>query len=448
MSRTAIFLLAVLPLPLVSADESSGPTGQDGIHPNLCIVGNSRAITFALNRTVEQSSNINLQVMGTPLRGQANTFGHVRATLVPSQSHAALDMTLDATVRANTYGQRRRISVYGVTSTSVGAVTRLSIDDEGIRASPASATSSTDSVAANVCAPSKLVRRLAQRRIDSMRPQTSATASRRARTEAADELERQVREQTSEANRYYHEKLRSKAVERGIFPAWVQLSSTNDHVHLRAHVASDGQPGAAAPPPSLNDSHELRFSFQQTLPNNVAQTLLGGKVVTDQQIADFLQNVIGDVPREYRLGTHLETWSAKFAQATPMQFDFTDAKIEVVLNFRTFVRGDREHEFPIAVKTTYEPVVTRFGLSLRQRSPVSYERPDEAPVADTDDEMLAFVRRKFNALLSDELYFQAFVPPPGGAFDKLSRFKLTEARSEDGWFLAGVDLPEESVAVR
>lgn len=422
----------------------SEPERERQPRPNVYFSINQRAISFIVERVVEQTSGIRETIMGANVTGLARTKGRISSSLVPNSNHAVFEISLNANIRSDTVGSRRSITVRSGIETRVSASQQVFVSDEGMKSRPATASAATDSVSNRVDARCRLVKRLAQKKVDRMSPQTAATASGRARQQARDELEGQLQEQLSRANRYYHEELKQKAIEKKVFPSLIQFSSSGEHVLFSALLALGTQPGAAADPPPLDQPHVVQGSAHESLANNLADTLLGGKVVEDKDFARFLQNVIGDVPRQYRLGTHMETWSTKLAKQHPLRFEFREGLINVWLHATDFVRGDRQIHFPVVVSAQYRPGITRFGVNLRRVGELKYAKPNDGEsFAKDDQEMLAFVKKKVDALFSADIYFHGLVAPPGGTWDKLSKFTAREVRSDKGWFMFGIDLPDD-----
>ena len=63
-----------------------------------------------------------------------------------------------------------------------------------------------------------------------------------------------------------------------------------------------------------------------------------------------------------------------------------------------------------------------------------------------DDELRAFLARKFGAVLPRELHLSGLVPPAGASLGKLRQLDLTQLDSNRGWLSIGYQLPTDRLA--
>ncbi len=420
-----------------TTERSGGPARR----PNVNCTFTPRPLAFLVERKFQESSPVSIVVMRTNVRGQAHTNGRVSASLLPSVERGLLAITLEAQVRAATVGQRGPITARSLTRSQVRASKQLFFTLDGLGSFPAAATATTDTACTRVAARSELLRQLAQRRVDRMQPQTARMTSCRTQQETRREFDQQIQDLIAEANRYYREELLAQAADWDVLPPAVHSSSTAEHFQINAVLAAPSQTAASSSPPTLQRSHDAQFDFHESMANNLSETVLGGTRVADKDFAAFLQNFIGDVPRPYRLGTHMESWSVKLDDRRPIAVGIDEGLLTISLTGIDFIRGEREIRFPVTAIAQYRPGVNRFGLNLQRVGEVRYAKPSGEDAG--AGEMLNFVKQKFGALLGDDIYFQGLVVPPGGAWDKLSRFKIHEIRAEDEWLSFGIGLEEE-----
>jgi hypothetical protein len=224
-------------------------------------------------------------------------------------------------------------------------------------------------------------------------------------------------------------------VRRGNFAETVRLSSSGNTLQLEHIRRAPDELGADSAPPALASASDFAAALHETELNNLYRRDLGGQKVTDLALMKLVKNLRGEVPPEFRLGTHLARWAFTFDDDRPIRFLLREGTLDVSLRIRALQIGDRESSLPLEVRAVYvvSPEPTRLGeVRIGSRSPGAPLEPETA----------RFLLRKFSALFPPVFQFDGLLlPAEGKSYQAMKDLELRQATTQNGWLVLAWMLP-------
>jgi hypothetical protein len=401
--------------------------------PNLVALASGRLADRLLRQTVAEQRAIAEEVLGSFTRGIAYTWGNVSFGMVPNHHNATLEVRLvgQTSVPSNV-AERGNIRVHGSSQTAIRAAKQVHINDRGLHLMPAVAWCSTSVQVHDVSAPRRLIERIATRRVEQLRPQAEQAASQRTASEARTSLDQRAGEALAGANDVFCNNIRAPLVRLAALPSGFRFWSDQQHLRFSLSQHSGEQLAAASPPPALPSDYDLSGAVHESMLDNLAETLLGGRTARDEIWHDVINVITGRAPRQLWVHDRSERWSVTFSRKRPLRTQFDDDRMGILLRLERVERGARTLEHPVEIEARFTPHITPDGPGLVREGDL------EIRLADGIDPELAydwqnFLRRKLGAVLAEEIYFDGLVPPAGGTLGKLRELDLVVFSTRDGW---------------
>lgn len=403
-----------------------------------------------LDELVTDKSPVVDNILGTAIRGSAETQGKVSLRLVPSDDVGLFEIVLQGTTVAKTTGENGPAKIQSTSQSKFTAVTRVQITPEGLIANRPEAKATTRSNLNDLQVPrrmlpgfgegrSRVIESFARRRAEELQPQADSIAARHSEARYEKSMAEFVAQALEKTNQPFREKFRGPLLRIGALYESIRFSTTSDAVQMQVLYADRTELGADTSPPEFRGRHALSFQLHESLIRNAGHMLLRGATLTDRELAKSIKVAFGEIPREareYRLGDHLEPWSITLAPEHPLIVDFAEDGSTIGVRVRRITIGETTTSVNLLVLAKYRleptsqgPRLARVGSVQVVSDPAQTERPST--------EVLDFVSRKANAFFMTEAYFDGLVPPAGGPFDKYAQLSFKELIVKDGWLAIG-----------
>lgn len=410
--------------------------------PNFLAQISARLVGDFMSNAVDKQSPVRDAMMGAMVTGTAHMRANLVAELRPSADRAAIDLHMRGNINAPWLtGRQQRVTVYSSSLTNVDAYQRLYIDDKGLHMGETNARCTTDTQYRNVVANSRIVENMAWRRLSGMQSQAEATASRRAEDRVENEMRQQAAKQVASANSAYGEKLLSPMQRLEIEPEKIALSTTAHHLRIAVKEFNPFQLGASADPQTLDPAHDLGVQFHESMLANIYESRLAGRVVSDREMLSFIKLLTGETPRPLWVHDNTPSWSLTMAAERPLYLKVGTNQLQVVWRSIGATRGDEVMNNPFEVSAEYDLVAMPEGPAMVRRGDLSVRVTNSKPSPGEDAEMIAFLLKKFDAVMQPKLTFEGLEPPAGGTWGKLRRMHLAEFTSAAGWITLAYQLP-------
>jgi hypothetical protein len=396
-------------------------------------------------------------ILGTAIRGQANTEGRVSMRLVPSEKSGIFELELRGKTHADSVGVNGPATLQMSSNSTFVAVTRVRMTPDGLVYDPPQAKANLQSQTNNLEVAAgplpglgtmrkRFVERIAWKRAEEMKPQADAIAARRSETRYEQSMAEYVSQSLEKTNQPFREKFRGPLLRMGAIYESIGFSTTTEAVQARMLFADGMELGADTEPPEFKRSHSLSLRIHESLLRNAGHMLLRGATVADRTLAKFMKGAYGEIPREareFRLGSHLERWSITLADEHPLLLDFAPEVSTIGLRVQQVTIGEAKIPQDLLVVAKYRIEGTPQGPCLRRLGKVQVVSKERAPTKE-QSEAVAFLERKASGFFISEIWFDGLVPPAGGPFDKYAQLSFKELIVSDGWLALGYDQMQTS----
>lgn len=403
--------------------------------PNLYAHVSRNLIASGIERDVDERLPVRDNILGTSLRGTARTTGKISLAFVSHEDRAEFEIRLTGVAESDNVGRNRGVTIYSTGSTRIAATKRVRIDEHGLHPQPARAHCVTDSSINGIAASSGLIRRIAWRRAASTQPEAERIASRRAERRVADRVDEQAAEMLAKGQDAFRDKIRNPLVRRDAFPRLVQLRTSEDQLRVRMMVVNSFQLAAPQPPPELDGTHDVALRVHESLIGNSAESILGGIKLTDEKLANAIEELTGSVPEELQITPDKDPWSITFAPSQPISVVFGDQSFKITIRGRSFTRGDQDVREAIEISASYTMERTPDGAKLTRQGDVQVDYVGREQLSATQVAFRTFLRRKFEALLEAEVESEGVKLP--GRWENLGKLKLQQLAAGAGWLTLG-----------
>lgn len=422
--------------------------------PNFCVeIGAELLMPPALEKPVSSSASIVDTILGTAIRGQAQTTGQVAMRLIPSDHTALFEFLARGQTSAQSQGVSGPVTVSSTSDARFAVLSRVSLDERHITFSPPKAAVNSRSQLHDVQVQTPilpgLLQSLAWRRAQRLQPQADAIAASRAKVRYEQAMNETLSGAIGRANQAYQENVREPLSSRAALWERARFTSTDDALQIQVLYGREHEPRAESPAPAMSRRHGALLELHESLPQNLAQRLLRGATVTDGQLAWLMKIALGEIPREareFRLGEHLAPWSITLADDVPVEMHFRQGQVKIGVRIARLTIGERSQPMPAFIEATYLVRYSPSGPQLLRERAVQVEVDPYQP--DPGVEELEFLSRKADSFFIPEIWFDGLVPPAGGPFDHFAQLSLAELQVTDGWFALGFSRDLEPLAVR
>jgi hypothetical protein len=421
--------------------------------------------------SLNQTATLPLGFLGrdkqVQIRGSATTQGAVSLSLVPNSSSAEIKLSFSGYTRSVSTSGQGQVQSTSVTSGSVGADRSVFLTPQGMQFGDVVPWSRVQSVPQSITARSRLVERLAWRKVSSplVNQATQAHANRSATTQISSTFEAEIANAMSESQAKLA-KLQ-KAVEgfgeitvpferEGSVPVFSGSSSTNNEIFLEANQIKGPQFGAPTRCQAdfdvrkMGRSADVMGCVHESFINNTFETAWGGKWISDEYFMEMSKILQAELPMDLMVHSRTPRWRFHPRPLQPVIWNLekkTD-EIGISVHLDQLEYGSELYSGPITASTQYALQKDEFGAYLLARSgPVQLDWPS-APSA----EVLEAIDRKFQALLAEKLDAKGIVIPDGGFTGVIAKVEPHFVSSTGGWLYFAVpvtdNLLDEAMALQ
>src|SRR5204863_3886753 len=103
-----------------------------------------------------------------------------------------------------------------------------------------------------------------------------------------------------EANANFRDKFLTPLARLDSHPEAFDFSSDASALRIVTRVAKAWHFAAASPPPAV-DNHDVVVRLHDTFVGNASENVLGGFTLTDEKLAQLMQELTGNVPEELQI---------------------------------------------------------------------------------------------------------------------------------------------------
>ena len=396
--------------------------------PNLMARVSNSFIVRNTEQTIDDQREVSEEILGSQQTGEAHTLGTVTLNTVTNPDQAELKAVLEATTTAQNIGRRPignlgTIVIHSDSESQATASKSILIDDGHLSSTAARARATTRTKINKVSAP-RFISKFATRQVHRKKGKAESIASQRVARRLEDQFDERVSESVGQANDNVTKEVRYPLIRLDAYPEAMNFSTTEEDLNLEVVQAGQFQVGTT-------DESDAALVVHQSAINNLAESILGGKTITDRMAAELLEVANqGDLPEEFSVD-RTNPWSITLAKYQPVTVELGDSKITVNIRGNRFRRGGSSVNDMIQVSATYQIEKTSKGVKLSREGDVELTYPGKEQLTVEQTAVKSFLLVKFNYLFKDSAETTGVQFP--GRFEDKAPMELAVFEMSSGW---------------
>ena len=396
--------------------------------PNLMARVSNSFIVRNTEQTIDDQREVSEEILGSQQTGEAHTLGTVTLNTVTNPDQAELKAVLEATTTAQNIGRRPignlgTIVIHSDSESQATASKSILIDDGHLSSTAARARATTRTKINKVTAP-RFISKFATRQVHRKKGKAESIASQRVARRLEDQFDERVSESVGQANDNVTKEVRYPLIRLDAYPEAMNFSTTEEDLNLEVVQAGQFQVGTT-------DESDAALVVHQSAINNLAESILGGKTITDRMAAELLEVANqGDLPEEFSVD-RTNPWSITLAKYQPVTVELGDSKITVNIRGNRFRRGGSSVNDMIQVSATYQIEKTSKGVKLSREGDVELTYPGKEQLTVEQTAVKSFLLVKFNYLFKDSAETTGVQFP--GRFEDKAPMELAVFEMSSGW---------------
>jgi hypothetical protein len=383
--------------------------------------------------------------------GTAHTLGIIGLELVPNTEIAELHINYDGKVDSRCVADAGPVTFSIRTVGPMQAQKSVTFGPGGIVAASTEVDPSVRTRVTNVNADNELVRRMGERRVHD--PQNKSHISMKAEQKAVqllegemdtkvedalDEIRAQIAKARAEASEFGE--VFAPVVREGAAPYFHSTSSTADSIVANIMSQRREQFGAAMACPHDFADADLRIRLHVSFINNMMETIMAGKVFTDEYFMRYAKVLQPTLPLDLMVHSRGQRWAIIAAKPRPLELRIpAPNQFEFVLHVASLEISGEKFEQPATATVRYELVKNQYDEYYLKR--VEDLRLDSQLATFQRD----FLHKKLNAFFSPILDASGVAIPDGDAIGRLNSLKFVGLKADQDWLAVGINVPSEFV---
>lgn len=263
-------------------------------HPNVWIDISEDLLDDSIVGEVDRWDAINTVVLETPVSGKGRVQGLKALVIEPGANAALLKIVVEGTIDSTTVGRRGSVRINSHTRTSFRAEKPVLLDASGLTVSPAVCEAKTQTLSSDVDTSQpglrgQIIRRVAQRRAQSLRDAADLESSLHAQSRVLEAIDREA------------EVLVKRLKRAAVFPVKVLASSSGSGLHVTSEkrvlrVGTIVGPLGAPPNCPPCDDHQLvTVRVHQTLARRLSRQVVDELTSATRSDLPSLLTLVGSV---------------------------------------------------------------------------------------------------------------------------------------------------------
>lgn len=399
-------------------------------------------------------------ILGTQIRGDSHTTGHVTVAPIPSYNNALLELTSIGRIVSDNVGTNGPAVIRSTAFTNFAATKRVELSDAAFITHGAQVDATTRSDIHSVGKKgggigSRLVSSMAWKQVREKHGRADQISSDHAEDRILRKFNDEVGRKISDARKQYEDNFRRPLMRRGELPPDIHFSSSREGVAIQATQASQSQLGAAGPPPVPAAAMDMSMRLHETAINNYLGALLGGATASESQpgqktqfdvkLPDWLkkawdQRKATPTTDPAAKDEPFEAFALKFRHGRPITVNFADGKVKFTAHISQLKTTSRNFE-NWDVTGTFTPILADGGIILKRDGdlevlPTGFDRVGGKLSTDQIAER-SNLTKELNKRSAQGRGFPAQIEfaalEPTGILKSAGQLATTECYPNDGW---------------
>ncbi len=434
-------------------------------HPNAqVLVGKNLITNFMSTQSpeVEQTLPVSDSGEAPPTRrfqiprtvhvsGTARTVGRISLELEPNEQQAEVSIIYNGQVDSHCHADAGPVTFNLRTIGPMSASKPVIFGPTGIELGVTSVKPQVRTRVTNIQADSDFVRRLGERRIND--PSNKSYMSSRARAKAVALLENEMDDKVEVAideiraeiagmqkNASEFGEVFAPVVREGAAPFFHSTASTTEFVAANIMSQRREQFGAATPCPTDFAEGDLRFRMHVSFLNNMMETIMAGKMFTDEYFMRYAKVLQPTLPLDLMVHARAPRWAIIAAKPRPLELRIpAPNQFEFALHIASLEVDGEKFTKPTTATVRYELVKNEFEEYYLERT-ADLEIESSLPTQHRD-----FLHKKLSAFFAPVLDAGGVSIPEGGSIGSLNSLQFLGVQADQDWLVVGVNVPKEFV---
>ena len=417
-------------------------------NPNAYLSIDGDLIKDLIAQTISDRSPLRQTAFGRLVRGCTETNGSVSLQLFDNPNQIQVQLRLDATIASGAFVQQGKVQVFTNSHGTLSADRQILIGLEGVQASDTQIDANFQSVFAGTNSKFGVVNRIAEKAFKKNQSQANDLAAQQAKEQGLTQFNERTDEPLAKANENLLRLQRKALGKSNLFPA-VRFNSTQQHVNVVVKQETNATLAAPNVPHQFGVNPQIGVRIHDTLVSNYLDPLFSGKTFTNEELSDQIASFTGEAPPGLtgvdEEGEPLEGFSIGFTRVRPIEFEFVDQKVRVVVSGRKFSQGENEINAGMKIIMEFKVHDDDGQLKFGRDGKVQFEFLDPKR---TTPALIAF-RRLLDESLNEKSETddrQAELPknlipvkqvPQLADSEFAKKLRLVQFRSDGGWLYLG-----------
>lgn len=391
----------------------------------------------AMAQDVDDVGPVTDLILGTRIYGTGHTTGKVTVELSPSEGLATILATMTGTTTTDTVGYNGPVVLYSDGLTSFVVRKQILIDAEKLWTQPAKTSATTHATVRSLCAKrgSRMIERMAWKRVRKQKCQADWIASRHAEQKLNSRFDQEVGSLIDPANEDIQNKLRRPLLERGLYPASLAYATDEDRFSVSFLQAGRFDFGAVTAPPDPAPGADIHVVVHESMINNFTASALAGMILREERVREAAIRLLGEVPEGLKPEADSESWGIKFQSLRPAWVSFDDGQFTISIRGGTFYEGEKKHP-GMDVTATYRIVGEGAAVKAVRQGDLAIFPPGFDPQGDkqlsaAQTVIRRLLQRRLGNVLKDEIVPEELVLPE--KWRRAGKLRLVQWTAEDGW---------------
>ena len=431
-----VFIACLLLVAVNSASPTSAQS-EEPSHPNLLVDASGRFVVAGLTQSLDYAQPLNDYILGARVTGWGYTTGRMDARLVADPNHATMQWVARGRTDMDTIARQRRVTVQGKGVTTFTANKKLTFDQTGFTGGPASSSAQSDNWPRCISAP-PLVRGMAWRRVQRQRSEGNQIVASHAEPLINERLNKDAGAIIDAANEAYRREFREPLLRAGAFPQQMDFSTSGEELKVVILQAAEGQAGAPQAAPPFDLAHDIGIRMHETAFNNLAESLLAGLTLTDEEVRSNVAKFLTMASlEEYSPSVDADEkpWSITFSQRSPITVKFDDGIYTLVIAGEQWESGRRRFRSQMNVSVSYRIEMAGEKVHLIREEDVLIAPPGfvrgKGRLSPRTLGLRRMLQRKFDELFPEVIDPEAIVVP--GPWENAGPLNVVRMEAEAGW---------------
>ncbi|NOZ41292.1 MAG: hypothetical protein GXP24_13855 [Planctomycetes bacterium] len=385
--------------------------------------------------------------------GSANSTGSASFEVVVNTQEIQINLIFQGEVIAHCRADAGPAAIQLKTYGQVGAIKPIYINMSGLRLGETVVDSQVTTQLQGVTARSNYVRRVARRLADQPKARSHMQSSSRSRTitllresldKRVDETLEEIRAEiaTVEDSMKGFRELLAPAVREGAVPKVQGLRSTLTGIELNVAGERRHQLGAVVPYSSDAVGGDVQLRFHVSLVNNTLETILGGKILSDEFLMRYAKVLQVQLPLPLMVHSRSQRWTVTTAKHRPLELRLPEPnRLQFVMRIEAVEIDGQAYDVPSIATINYDLVKNSFDEhELVRDGEIHLETalPSDAR---------SFLYEKLAAFYAPLLNSGGVAVPDGGVLGVLNSIESAGIEIANDWIVIGVNVPEEVLGV-